>query len=38
VERYGKESIHLDELPGLIDKIEFIIDAVIAKLKTELNS
>ena len=38
VERFGKDVIHLDELPGLIDKIEFIIDAVIAKLQTELNA
>ncbi len=38
VERFGKDAIHLDELPGLIDKIEFIIEAVIAKLQTELNA
>lgn len=37
VERYGKDAIHLDELPALISKIEFIIDAVIAQLQTELN-
>ena len=38
VERFGKDAIHLDELPELIDKIEFIIEAVIAKLQTELNA
>jgi len=38
VERFGKESIHLDELPGLISRIEFIIEAVITKLKTELDA
>jgi HPt (histidine-containing phosphotransfer) domain-containing protein len=38
VERFGKENVHLDELPGLIDKIDFIIGAVIAQLHIELNA
>lgn len=36
VERYGKEATNLDELPGLLDKIERVLEKVMGDLKLEL--
>ncbi|MEX1188905.1 MAG: Hpt domain-containing protein [Bacteroidia bacterium] len=38
MERYGKESSNLDELPILFEKLDAIIGKVISDLKEELNS
>jgi len=38
VEKYGKESSNLDEIPELLNKIDAVINKVIDDLRAELNS
>jgi HPt (histidine-containing phosphotransfer) domain-containing protein len=36
VEKYGKDSSNLDEIPAIVDKIDRVISQIINNLKSEL--
>jgi HPt (histidine-containing phosphotransfer) domain-containing protein len=36
LERYGKEASNLDEIPGLLDKVDKVLDRIKADLQTEM--